>query len=188
MQELGLQGERQLGDLVQVERALVRILELPGLAAVRTGEGAFLVAEELGLEQPLRYGRAVDLDERPLAARRRRMDGAGDEILADAALAPEQDRRIRVGDVLDDRPDGPHPWASVQKRGSIRTHVPLLAQGLDRHPILRFRTQSAHGRGEARKESASMRLRKFTYLRIAPWAHDREVIRNSTSSGPFLDT
>src|SRR5205809_5492920 len=69
VEELGLEGERELGDLVEVDRALVRVLELPGLSPVRTGEGALLVAEELGLEQPRRDRGTVDLDERTLATR-----------------------------------------------------------------------------------------------------------------------
>src|SRR4030095_1965603 len=115
VEELGLQGQRQLRNLVQVDRALVSVLELSGLAPVRAGERALLMAKELGLEQPMRNGRAVDRDERPSAPRRRRMQGAGDDIRADATLGSEQDRRVRVGDTLDDRPDGAHLRASIEE-------------------------------------------------------------------------
>src|SRR5207237_124293 len=101
-------------DLVQVDRALVRVLELPRFPPVRAGEGALLVAEELGLEQFRRDRGTVDLDERAAPAWRRRMDGAGDEVLAYAAFPAEQDRRIRVGDVLDDLADCPHRRAAVE--------------------------------------------------------------------------
>src|SRR5207249_5742726 len=100
MQELRLERERQLRDLVQVDRALVRILELPRLQPVRAGEGALLVAEQLRLEQPRRDRGAIDLDERTAAACRSRMDDPADEVLSDAAFPTHQDRRIRVGDVL----------------------------------------------------------------------------------------
>ena len=53
-QDLGLQRERQVADLVEEERAAVRHLELARLARDGAGEGALLVAEELGFEQRLR--------------------------------------------------------------------------------------------------------------------------------------
>src|SRR5437667_1814310 len=81
MEELGLEGTGQLRNLVQVDRALVRALELPKLPPVRASEGSLLVAEELGLDQPRGNRGTVDLDKRPVAARRPRMDRSGDEIL-----------------------------------------------------------------------------------------------------------
>ena len=72
---------------------LVRGLEQPGLGPARIGEGAPLVAEQLGLEQRLGDRRAVDVDEGAARARARAMDHAGDEALAGAGLALEQDRR-----------------------------------------------------------------------------------------------
>src|SRR2546425_3275706 len=115
VEELGLKGERQLGDLVQVDRALVGILELPQLPPVRAGEGPLLVAEKLGLEQPWRDRGTVDLDERTAGACRSSVDRPGDEVITHAALPTDQDRRIRVGDILDDRPDCPHLRASVEE-------------------------------------------------------------------------
>src|SRR6058998_842117 len=44
VEQLGLQTERQLRDLIQVDRAALRELELPRLAPVCAGEGALLVA------------------------------------------------------------------------------------------------------------------------------------------------
>src|SRR5690606_21593549 len=62
-EELHLHARRDLGDLVEEERALVRELEAPGLARHRAGEGAALVAEELGLEELGGDGRAIHADE-----------------------------------------------------------------------------------------------------------------------------
>src|SRR5262249_4966059 len=87
VQELGLEGQRQLRDFVQVERAALRVLELPGLAPMGPGEGPPLVPEELGLEQIVRNRSAVDLDERPMAPAGMRVDAPGDEVLAYSALA-----------------------------------------------------------------------------------------------------
>src|SRR4029079_7476091 len=69
-------------------------LEAPGLAAVRTGEGAALVAEELVLEQRLRDGGAVDGDEGAALSRRQCVECAREELLPGAALAEEQDRAV----------------------------------------------------------------------------------------------
>ena len=124
MEELRLETERQLGDLVQIDRALVRILELPRLPPVRAGERALLVTEELGLEQPRWDRGTVDLDEGTVVASRRGMQGAGDEVLPDAAFAADQDRRIRVGDAFDDGADRPHLRASVEQ-GDVVGEVAL---------------------------------------------------------------
>src|SRR2546425_2582852 len=43
------------------------------------------------------------------------MEGPGDEVLAHATLSTDQHRRISIGDVVDDRPDGPHRGASVEQ-------------------------------------------------------------------------
>src|SRR5262249_5094691 len=125
------QRERQLTDLVEIDRPLVRELELTWLAPVRPRERALLVAEQLRLEQLLGDRGAVDLDEGTLRAGRREMDRTGDQILADPALAPDQLGRIGVRDALDDRADGPHPGVTVEKRrlghryglGHINSHL-----------------------------------------------------------------
>src|SRR3989441_6088964 len=51
MQKLGLEGEGKFGDLVEVDRPLVGVLELPGLTAVGSSERALLVAEQLRLSR-----------------------------------------------------------------------------------------------------------------------------------------
>ena len=119
VQELGLERGRDLGDLIEVDRAVVRVLELPQPAPVGTGEGAPLVAEQLGFEEARRERRAVDLDERSLAAGRPGMDGPGDEVLPRSRFPAEQDRRIRIGDALDDRADGLHRRAFFEDRGPV---------------------------------------------------------------------
>ena len=72
-QQPHLEGGLHVADLVEEERAAVGQLELarPGLDA---GRHAALDAEQLALEQRLGERRAVDGDQRPLAARE---DGGG---------------------------------------------------------------------------------------------------------------
>ena len=87
MQELGLKLGRQLADLVQVDRAVVGVLESAELPLRGAGERPLLVAEELGLEQPGRNRRAVDPDERTVTPHRAGVDGASHEVLSDPTFA-----------------------------------------------------------------------------------------------------
>src|SRR5262249_61286444 len=93
-EDLRLEGKRQVADLVEKQRAAMRQLELAGLPVLRAREGALLVAEQFRLEQGFGYRRAVDGDERPIGARAQRMQCASEQLLAGAALALEQHRRI----------------------------------------------------------------------------------------------
>ena len=56
-QQLGLQVQRDVGDLVEEQRAAVGQLEAADAVALGVGEGALDVAEQLALEQALRTGR-----------------------------------------------------------------------------------------------------------------------------------
>src|SRR5439155_15011654 len=77
-------------DLVQIECAAVRELELAEPPLLRVGERAALVPEHLRLEERGRNRRARDRDEGPPGAPAVVMDGAGDELLAGAGLAAQQ--------------------------------------------------------------------------------------------------
>ena len=79
-------------------------LPWPGLAGV--GERPFLVAEQLALGQRLGNGRAVDRDERLIAAAAEIMDRLGDDLLAGAVFAQDQHGQIGVGHAADDRAQG----------------------------------------------------------------------------------
>src|SRR4029077_12360251 len=63
-QELRLELRRDVTDLVQEERAVVRELEASGPSRDGARERAPLVAEQLALEQACGDGRTVELDER----------------------------------------------------------------------------------------------------------------------------
>ena len=80
-QQLDLGVERQLAHLVQEQGALVGQLEAPDPALQRAGERALLVAEQLALDHALRDRAAVDLDERPVAARAPLVQRPGDSSL-----------------------------------------------------------------------------------------------------------
>ena len=72
----------------------MRQLEAPRLARHRAGKRALLVAEQLGFEQRVGNRRAVDRDKRPVGARAERVQAAREQLLAGAALAFEQHRRV----------------------------------------------------------------------------------------------
>ena len=91
-QELDLRGQRQFADLVEEQRAAGGFDELAGMALGRAGERALLVAEQDRLDEVVGDGAAVDRDERLGAALAGAVDGARDQLLADAGLALDQHR------------------------------------------------------------------------------------------------
>ena len=67
---------------------------LPVVLGDGAGEGAALVAEELGFDQVVGDGGAVDRDEGLGGALAAQVDGLGDQLLARAAFARDQHSRI----------------------------------------------------------------------------------------------
>ena len=59
-QQLGLHGSRHFRNFIQQQRTALRLLELAGMAAERTGKRAFFMPEQYRLEQALRNGSAID--------------------------------------------------------------------------------------------------------------------------------
>jgi hypothetical protein len=100
-EELRLQLRGDIADLVEEERPLVGQLEAADFLRDGAGEGAFLVAEQLALDQPCGDGRAVELDEGPVAAGAQLVEGAGDELLAGAGLAADEHGGVGGGDGFD---------------------------------------------------------------------------------------
>ena len=100
-QELGLQVRRHLPDLVEQQRAALGHLEQAFLVHRGAGERALLVTEQLRLDQVLRDRRAVDLDERALVPLAVEVNRVGDELLAGAVLALQENVRLARRDALD---------------------------------------------------------------------------------------
>ncbi len=99
-QDLRLQRHRQLTHFIQEQRAALGELEAARLALGGAGERAFLVAEQLGLEQRLRNRGAVDGDERRGHALAQGMKRAREQFLAGAAFALEQHGGVGAGGTL----------------------------------------------------------------------------------------
>ena len=119
-QELRLQRERELADLVEEERAAARELEAADARRDRAGERAALVAEELALDERLRERRAVDVHERPLGARRGRVELARREPLAGARLAEQQHGALGGRDAREPRCARTRSPPSHRRGGSAR--------------------------------------------------------------------
>ncbi|MNP14098.1 hypothetical protein D3C76_1064090 [compost metagenome] len=65
-------------------------------ATARTGEGAFAIAEQLGLDQTFRDGGAVDRNKGFVGTRAGLVQGARHDLLAGAGLTQQQHRQIIV--------------------------------------------------------------------------------------------
>ncbi len=139
LEKLCLQLQRQLTDLVQVERTVARRHEESGVGLHRRREGTAHVAEKLALEQHLRNRAAVDRDEAAVMARAGGVNGAGDQVLPDAAFAGDQHVTRRAGRQRDLLAHGPDRVALPDEReaGGRRLrrppHEPVFP---DRLPIL----------------------------------------------------
>jgi len=94
-----LQGQGQVADLVEEQRAALRRLEPPGTRLMGPGERAALVAEQLGVDQRLAEGTAVDGDERP-AAFAGLVHPPRQQLLAGAGLADDQHAGLRARDLF----------------------------------------------------------------------------------------
>src|SRR5690606_33971321 len=114
-------GQRQVADLVQEQRAAVGLLEPAGLGAGGAGEGALLVAEQLGLDQRFGEGAAVDRHEGTVAALAETVDVPCHQLLAGPGLADDQEGRLARRNLLE-----------VGKRGRRRRAREDLRGGEDR--------------------------------------------------------
>ncbi len=97
-QQLGLQRQAHLGDLVEQQRTALCLFELAGTGTYRTGEGAFLVAEQYRLEHVVRDRCAVDRNKGAVCTVRARMDIARQDFFAGTRLTADHHRRVARGD------------------------------------------------------------------------------------------
>src|SRR5205823_14814624 len=100
-QQLRLQRGAHRPDFVQEEGALVRLFEASLASAHGAGERAAHMTEQLGFEQRLRNGAAVDRNEAIRAARAVVMNGARGELFSRSRLASDQDGARRRGHGLE---------------------------------------------------------------------------------------
>ena len=94
------------------------------------------MTEELGLDQLLRDGGAVDLDEGPARDPRRAVELARDELLARAAFAEDEDRGRRRRRARDLGPQPAHGLAVAHEFGLL-LHAALQLEILHAQAIAR---------------------------------------------------
>jgi len=100
-QQQTLHPQGHLADFIEEHRPAVGDLEFAWLVAKGAGETALDVSEELGLKQRFGQARAIDRDERTIGPAAFRVQGLGDQFLADAALPGNQDLRVGFRDARD---------------------------------------------------------------------------------------
>ena len=97
-QQLHLQRRAHRPDLVEEQRALVRLLEPSLTIAHRAGERAAHVAEQLRFEQRFRHRAAIDRHEPLIAPRAVVVNRARHQLLARARFARDENRARRPRD------------------------------------------------------------------------------------------
>ncbi len=103
----------QLGDLVEKERAPVRLLEHAGSRRGRSGESTALEAEQRRLHEPRGDRATVDCQEPPRPPRRS-MEGSRDDFFPGAGLAADQDGYAGGSHALHERAE-PLPHRSLRR-------------------------------------------------------------------------
>src|SRR5207249_6069890 len=114
----------EVAVLVQEDRSAARGLEPPWLVLPRAGEGALHVSEELALEQVLGQAGARDGDERTRVARAPGVHGGREHVLPGAALAGEQQGRIRGRGLAGGRERARHGRARRLEQRRLVGHAP----------------------------------------------------------------
>ena len=147
-QNLGLYVHAHGRDLVQEERAPVGHFKQTFLRRDRGSKRAFHVAKERGLEQLRRHGAGVDGHEGLVAARRVGVDGLGDDLLARAALALNQNRRPAGRHLRHQVEDAQHALALAH---DVREAVALLEGALELK-VFFLGAMASHGRANVGKQ------------------------------------
>ena len=99
-EQLDLDRQGELADFVQKQRAAVRGLEETGPVLNGAGKGATGVSEQFALDERVGKGATVHGDERSTRPAGRVVQRSREALLADPALAGDEDRRIEGRDPL----------------------------------------------------------------------------------------
>ena len=95
-QQLGLHLGGQLANLIQEDGAAIGCLKQAFVALDGPGKSAFLIPEELALNERGDQGAAIHGHERPAGQRAAKVNGARHQFFAGAAFAGDQHRRAGV--------------------------------------------------------------------------------------------
>ena len=125
-----------LGDLVEKQGPSVGALEVPLVHPVGAGEAAALVAEQLALDQVRGQGPAVHGKERFLAAAAQVVDRLGDQLLAGAGLAADQDAGVGPGHAADQVVDLLHGRATRRSAAPNRPSLRSSPRSVPISPLI----------------------------------------------------
>src|SRR4030095_8608293 len=100
-QQFRLHAEWETVDLVEEQRAAMRVFEPADALLGRAGEGAGLMPEQLALEQALRPCAAIHRHEPMPGAAAEIVQASGDQLLAGPGFSDYEDVGVRVGDRRD---------------------------------------------------------------------------------------
>jgi hypothetical protein len=116
-EDFGLGGEAEVADFVEEEGAAVGGFELAHAAFDAGGDAAF-DAEEFGFDEGFGQGGAVEGNVRVFGAGAEGVEGAGDQVLACAAFAGDEDGDIGRGDAFDHPAQLDHLWGGAHDGGA----------------------------------------------------------------------
>ncbi len=119
LKKLGLQPRRHFADFVEKDCAAVRVLKFPELPLLGAGKRSLFEAKELALEQFRRQRRAVHFDKWALAAVAQLVEGSGHKFLPRPALSADQNRDVRIRNLLDGLPHFSHLGVVTAKKKTV---------------------------------------------------------------------
>src|SRR6185312_4923784 len=128
MQQLGLQSGMHLADLVEEQRAVIRLIKFTQFLPVGSGESSLLISEKFAFQEFVRDGGAIHLHEWLVATYGVSVNHASHYFFPGAALATYQNRRICVRYLVDGVLDLLHAWAGSEERGKITLTTHTIAQ------------------------------------------------------------
>src|SRR3972149_2798219 len=102
IEEFRLEVHVHFTDFVQEDRPVLRDFEPAIFPPVSSGEGPPFESEELAFQEFPREGGAVDLDERLPRTIGCLVKSLGDQVFSGPALPRDEDRDVRIGDLVQD--------------------------------------------------------------------------------------
>ena len=176
-QELDLRGQRHVAHLVEEERAAVGVFELAHAVRRGVGEGPFDVAEQLALQNVLAQGGTVQGHEGLVLPRAVLVDGLGDELLAGAGLALDEQRGVGGGDAF-------QPLDDVAHLAAVADHA-FEAEFLVQPPV-QFQVGPPQPRtvdGPLRGRAKLVNVQRLGQVVEGPFLHGLDGRRDRTEAG-----
>ena len=118
-------AQRHVANFIEKQSSSMRQLEEAGTVRIGTGEGAAYVTEKQAFRQLLWHHRTIHRQEGAVGATATKVQGAGDQFLAGAALARDQHGYCRLL-------HSSHSVEGSLQRRALTNEVPVAATPLTR--------------------------------------------------------